>query len=43
MNETKHLQKSEINQVRILVYDRDETFPNRVIHDLLYEQESACG
>ena len=26
MTEMKHLQKSEINQVRILAYDRDETF-----------------
>ena len=34
---------TEINKVRILVYDRDETFPNRVIHDLVYEWESACG
>ena len=34
---------TEINKVRILVYNQDETFPNRVIHDLLYEQESACG
>ena len=27
MTEMKHLQKSEINQVRILVYDQDETLP----------------
>ena len=39
----KHLQKSKINQVRILVYDWDEIFPNRVIHDLVYEWESAYG
>ena len=39
----KHLQKSEINQFGILMYDRDKTFPNKVNHDLVYEQESTNG
>ena len=45
MAEIKHLQKSEINQVGILVYKWDlyETFPNKVNHDIVYEQESAYG
>ena len=43
MTEMKHLQKSEINQVRILVYDLGETFTNRVNHDQVYEWESTYG
>ena len=43
MTKMKHLQKSEISQVRILVHDSDETFTSRVNHDLVYEWESTHG
>ena len=41
MTEMKHLQKSYINQVRILVYNRDKTFTNQVNHDLVYKWEAT--
>ena len=41
INEMKHLQKSDINQVRILVYNQDKTFSNKVNHDVVYNQEST--
>ena len=40
----KHLQKSEINQVKILVYDRDETLQKSEINKvriLVYDQDET--